>query len=134
MLLIPQMNNQLESIHYAVNWWMTLFTGATELPFNYIVRIMDTFLYEKQKILYRISLTILKIKEKELLTKKDLCSMLPLINKEFEGPIWEDEDAFFKIAFGIHFTRSQIKVKSKFSRNPDVFFFWLSRNYRIKSW
>ena len=49
--------------------------------------------------------------------------MLPLINKEFEGPIWEDEDAFFKIAFGIHFTRSQIKVKLKFSRNPDVFFF-----------
>ena len=89
---------------------MTLFTGTVGMPFNIVVRIMDTLLFEKQKILYRISLAILKIKEKELLTEKGMADILSNLTKKFTEPQWEDEDGFFNLAFGIQLSRKDIDV------------------------
>ena len=106
-----QEKGYIESIHFAVNWWMTLFTGTTGMPFEIVLRTMDTFLFERQKILYRVSLAIIKIKEKELLALNGMDRLLPFLTKAFQGPIWEDDDAFFKVAFSIKLSRKDIDVR-----------------------
>ena len=88
---------------------MTIFTGTSRIPFNIVVRIMDVFLYEKQKILYRISLGILKVMERDLLSKNGMERIMPQL-KNFSGPVWLDEDTFFKLAFSISLTRKEIDV------------------------
>lgn len=71
---------------------------------------MDTLLYEKQKILFRVSLTILKAKEKALLNMRDLPDILPYITSKFIEPILSNEDEFIKAAFAIKLSRKDIKV------------------------
>ena len=50
---------------YASQWFITIFT--VNFPFSVLVRIWDMFLLEGMKVVYRIGLAILSIKELELL-------------------------------------------------------------------
>ena len=54
---------------YASRWFMTLF--ADYFPIQVVVRILDIYLMEGRKILFRIALAIFKLLEKELLTAED---------------------------------------------------------------
>lgn len=47
---------------YASRWFITLF--ADYFPMNLVVRILDIYLMEGRKILYRIALAIFKLLEK----------------------------------------------------------------------
>jgi hypothetical protein len=63
-LLVPTVWHHLESqgVHhsmYATSWFMTLF--ASSFPFELVTRIFDIFLLEGQKIIYRVSLALLKV-------------------------------------------------------------------------
>ena len=55
---------------YAINWYMTLLSGY--LPFNLNLRVMDIFLNEGWKIIYRAGLAILYIKQERLLKCKEM--------------------------------------------------------------
>ena len=58
---------------YATKWFVTLYIG--ELPDKLVLRIFDTFLFEGTKILYRMGLAILKIKEHSLVKAQDFGSI-----------------------------------------------------------
>lgn len=85
----------LESILYATSWYMTLFT--VNLPFAFVLRLMDIFLLEKWKIVYRIALALLKVRSKKILASSGFEQGYTAV-KEF-GNLEEeiDEDTFFKI-------------------------------------
>jgi len=55
-------------VFYAVNWYMTLL--AAYLPFNLYSRVIDIFLVEGWKSIYRAGLAILYIKQERLLKCK----------------------------------------------------------------
>lgn len=91
---------------------MTLFTGDPGLPFNTVARIMDSLLFEKKKILFRVSLAILKGKEKDLMMMKGAETMMSFITNDFRSPFWFDEDAFMKTVFALQLSRKDIEVIS----------------------
>jgi len=91
---------------------MTLYTNF--LPFKLVVRLFDSFLFESFKIIYRIGLTIIKIKEKKLLTCRNMDDVLVHL-KNFEEPEFHDDDAFIDIAFGIKLQRKEIEVTHNFT-------------------
>ena len=47
---------------FLMQWFFSLFT--INLPYNILMRMFDIYLYEGEKVLYRIGLAILKMKEK----------------------------------------------------------------------
>ena len=55
---------QIDSLFYAAPWFITLFCNT--LPCPYALRILEMYLLEGEKILYRAALQILKIKKKRL--------------------------------------------------------------------
>ena len=54
---------------YGSRWFMTIFSDY--FPINIVVRILDIFLMEGRKILFRIALAIFKLLEKELMLAPD---------------------------------------------------------------
>ena len=96
-----------EALFYSISWFLTLYTAV--LPFNLVVRIFDIFFNEKFKILYRVALAILKIKEAEILACKS-CDSILMILKNYENNEFKDEDQFIKIAKGFSFKTALIKV------------------------
>jgi TBC1 domain family member 10 len=57
---------------YAHDWYTTVFSS---LPFPYVIRIFDVFLSEGVRVLFRVSLALLKSMQTELL-KLDMEGML----------------------------------------------------------
>jgi hypothetical protein len=49
---------------YATHWYTTLFSYT--LPFRYVVRIMDLFLVDGFKMIFRVAITLLKLHRNEL--------------------------------------------------------------------
>jgi len=104
--------NGIEGVLYSTGWIMTLYTNV--LPFSLVVRLFDCFLFEKFKILYRIGLAIIKIKEKKLAACKSMDTVLMTL-KKFDEPEFQDDDKFIDIAFGISLTRKDIeKIEAKY--------------------
>lgn len=92
---------------YAPAWFITLYVSV--LPFNIVLRILDIFLYEGYKILYRIGLCILKIKEEKILKSKQIDQVMLLL-KNYQEKEFEDEDVFIALAHKFMFTYSEIRV------------------------
>ena len=86
---------------------MTLYSNF--LPFNLVVRLFDCFLFEQFKILYRVGLAIIKIKQKKLLKCTSMEQILAHL-KNFEEPEFHNDDQFLKVAFGISLSRKEIQV------------------------
>ena len=81
-----------------------------DLPFNVVLRILDIFLYEGYKIIYRVALSILKIKEKELIAAKDFDNIVVCL-KNFKHEKFRDEDLIIKTSLSFRFSRKKIMVK-----------------------
>lgn len=92
---------------YAPGWFLTLYVSI--LPFNLVLRILDIFLYEGYKIIYRVGLAILKIKEEKILAMKSMDKIM-LYLKDFKTIEFENEDQFIKIVTSFVFKRKDIKV------------------------
>jgi len=52
---------------YATQWFITVF--AYNFPFDIVVRIWDIFLYEGWKIVFRVAITIIRDRRKEILSR-----------------------------------------------------------------
>ena len=77
------------------------------MPFRFAVRIIDVFLNEGFKILFRVGLALVKMKSRELLgTNEMIEALIALKNFEFLEEI--DEDEFFKVAFSFKFSRKHL--------------------------
>ena len=102
----------MESVHFGVSWWVSLFTGSDCVPFSVTVRIFEIILSEKLKIIYRASLTLLKIKEKELLTLSGVDHIVNSIRQGLRGTEYEGkDDLFFKNMFGLKLKRKELNVQ-----------------------
>ena len=70
---------------YANEWFICLF--SRNLDFKTLVKILDMFVLEGYKVIYRFTLAFIKIKEDEFLKAKDgLISIMNIINKSLENP------------------------------------------------
>lgn len=93
---------------YSTKWFLTLYTNC--LPFGLVLRIFDVYLFENYKIMFRVALAILKIKQAALLAANDIDPIMRILNT-FDEPIFHNEDAFFKVVFGINLKRGNIRVR-----------------------
>lgn len=90
---------------------MTLFSAADGIPYSIAVRVIDILLYENRKILFKVGLNILKLKESELLLIDGLEELIPCLRQGLKDTIYEeDEDLFFKLMFAIRVSNKEIKV------------------------
>eukprot|EP00742_Colponemidia_sp_Colp-10_P002756 GILJ01002946.1.p1 GENE.GILJ01002946.1~~GILJ01002946.1.p1 ORF type:complete len:386 (+),score=35.62 GILJ01002946.1:67-1158(+) len=97
---------EAENIHssmYASQWFITGFTY--NFPFSIVARVWDIFLAEGVKIIFRIGLALLKLKEDELLT----LSFEPLLNlfKTITNDL--DPETLINTALKLKLTTKQLK-------------------------
>ena len=93
---------------YATKWFISLYTDV--LPFNCVVRLIDCLLFERNKIIYRVALAILKIKQKKIVKAKSMEEMMALFKEYKEPEFFDSDDKFMKIAFGFNLSRAEIRV------------------------
>ena len=94
---------------YASDWFLSLFSRSLE--FKVLVRIFDTFLLEGFKVIYRFSLAILKIKEKELTNNNEGVDSIFLALTNVSKNI--DVEELFKTAFGFGLSKKEIEILEK---------------------
>ena len=82
---------------------MTCFTNV--LPYDKVIRIMDCYLNEGNKIIHRISLGILALKQEALINCKGTADVMDVI-KSITSNI--NIDILFKVAFGFSISKKQI--------------------------
>ena len=100
--------DQINPSLYATEWIICLF--SKELKFNFVVRILDTFLLEGFKVVYRFALGILKLKEKFFIESQNSEETLEIMRKPIND---SDLDNLFNISFGFHLSREMIKKYEK---------------------
>ena len=89
---------------YASSWYLACFTNY--LPYEYVIRIFDCYLYEGPKIIHRISLGLLALKENDFLKKTDKLLELMDVMKTVGENI--DFDLLFKKSFSFSISRKKI--------------------------
>uniref|UniRef100_A0AC35TW73 PH domain-containing protein n=1 Tax=Rhabditophanes sp. KR3021 TaxID=114890 RepID=A0AC35TW73_9BILA len=80
---------------HALSWFMTIYVDA--LSHDLYLKIFDIFLYEGNKVLFRIGLSLLKLCENDLLACKTFCSVHDCLSKLSEKDI--DFKVLSQIAF-----------------------------------
>lgn len=72
------------------------------------MRMFDIYLYEGEKVLYRIGLAILKMKEKQLFNLHKFEEIMFFMKKPIDK---KDEDKFITIANSFTFSKKMINVE-----------------------
>ncbi|CAK4115816.1 unnamed protein product [Aphanomyces euteiches] len=72
-IYVPKLAEHLdaEGLHptmYATQWFVTIF--AYSFPFDFVTRVWDIFLHEGWKIVFRVTVALLKVNERKLMTLK----------------------------------------------------------------
>ena len=96
--------NKVYPTMYAWQWFITLYSCVLE--FKILVRIFDCVFLEGFKIIYRVALGIFKVKESELLKKRNFEHIMDFF-KDFTNDI--DKEVLLKECFKISFSRKDIK-------------------------
>ena len=89
---------------YASQWFFTYF--ASLFDFNVVVRIYDCILLEGFKIVYRIALGILKLKEPIIVKFKNFEDVMNIFKDITKGI---DVEELLKVSFNFSFSRKDIK-------------------------
>ena len=101
---------------YASEWFICLF--SKDLQPNALVRVMDTFLFEGYKVIYRFALAFLKIKEEELIkSKPGIVYTMDILKKCFDNI---NIDVLFKVAFSFRLSKKHIsKFEQEYEQNKN---------------
>jgi len=94
---------------YASEWFLCLF--SKDLKPGILVRIIDVFLYEGFKVIYRFSLAFIKLKEEELIERRSGVDSTFLIMENCLKNVNIDE--LWKIAFGFSISKKLIESFEK---------------------
>ena len=89
---------------YASQWFFTYF--ASLFDFNVVVRIYDCILLEGFKIVYRIALGVLKLKEPIIVKFKNFEDVMNIFKDITKGI---DVEELLKVSFNFSFSRKDIK-------------------------
>lgn len=87
---------------YATEWIMTMFCRG--FSFELATRVMDVYMYEGQKIVYRVALALIKNIERELLDA-DFESLMQIVRNI---PTLTDANTVMDIAFKLPVKRDEI--------------------------
>ena len=99
---------------YASTWFISLFSKS--LDFQIVLRIYDCFFLEGFKIIYRIALALLKLKENDFLKAKKGNSF-PFLFSCLQNV---DQEELFKVAFGFSISRNYIeKLENEYEKVKD---------------
>lgn len=94
-------------------WFLTIFVDGT--PPALFLRLWDTFLYEGDKILFRVALALLRMYENEILRLSNSVSINNFLRSTVNAPM--DVDQFFDIAFNWINPLSTRSLKAKRQHN-----------------
>ena len=97
-------NAKLYPAIYASSWYLTCFTNV--FSYGMVLRIMDCYLFEGIKIIHRISLGLLALKENEILKQKKYLEIMEIIRAATDNI---DIDRLFKKSFGFSISRKEIQ-------------------------
>ena len=97
-------NAKLYPAIYASSWYLTCFTNV--FSYGMVLRIMDCYLFEGIKIIHRISLALLALKENEILKQKKYLEIMEIIRAATDNI---DIDRLFKKSFGFSISRKEIQ-------------------------
>ena len=101
---------------YASEWFMCLF--CKNLKTNILVRIIDVFLYEGYKVIYRFAIAFLKMKENDFIKNPSgIFYSSVTLKKLFENIEVEE---LFKEAFDLNLSKKHIaKFEEEYEENKD---------------
>ena len=101
---------------YASEWFMCLF--CKNLKPNILVRIIDVFLYEGYKVIYRFAIAFLKMKENDFIKNPSgIFYSSVTLKKLFENIEVEE---LFKEAFDLNLSKKHIaKYEEEYEENKD---------------
>jgi len=108
---LPKIASHLEECEcsaglFALRWFLCLFIGV--LPTETVLRILDLFFTEGDKIMFRIGLALLKLNEKLILETVNQMELIELFSKVV--PKVEDTQKLIKVAFSFDpLNRSKIR-------------------------
>ena len=110
---------------YATDWYVFLFSRI--LQFNALVRVIDVFLLEGYKIVYRIALAIIKINEEKIIKNLNSFGYFHKVFDNINDGI--DPDLLLEKAFGFNISRKDIKkyeneyelIKNQNNKNNEFF-------------
>ena len=94
---------QLYPTVYASSWYLTCFTNC--ISYDIVIRILDCYLFEGIKIIHRISLGILALKENEILSKRSFGDLMDVM-KNITDNI--NIDLLFQKSFSFSISRKKI--------------------------
>jgi len=101
---------------YASRWFITLF--ADYFPIEIVVRILDIYLMEGRKILFRVALAVFKLCEAQLMTATDLELPLTLF-KSFPATV--KVDSLLTAAHKFTFSRKLVdRFEREYKEKPDA--------------
>ncbi|XP_052092597.1 uncharacterized protein LOC127729029 isoform X4 [Mytilus californianus] len=106
---LPQLYRHLEAIDIelstvTLNWFLAIFFDA--VPFMTLLRVWDCFLMEGPKVLFRFSMAILKIHEKDIIQRSDTISVMRHVKAS--AKLSFDVEGLVKVAFEGQFTKRNI--------------------------
>lgn len=104
--------------HYGVDlslfaWFLTIFVDGT--PPALFLRLWDSYLYEGDKILFRVALALLKMYESDLLKLNNSVAINNFLRRTVNAPM--DVDQFFDISFDWINPLSTRSLKAKRQHN-----------------
>ena len=101
---------------YASEWFMCLF--CKKVKPNILVRIIDVFLYEGYKVIYRFAIAFLKMKENDFINNnKGIFYSADILKKLFENIEVEE---LFKEAFDLNLSKKHIaNNEEEYEENKD---------------
>jgi hypothetical protein len=88
---------------YASQWFLSFF--ATNLKYETMVRIVDIFLLEGQKVLYKVAIAILKLNEDKILNAKHLEDIMNVFKN-----LDVNADKLFEISLSLKINSKMLRV------------------------
>lgn len=79
------------------------------LPFQSVLRILDIYFVEKDIVLYRVALAIVKILEKTILTAESIVVVMNSFSN-LNTSEFEDANNLIKVAYSFNIDEKKIKV------------------------
>lgn len=95
---IPDLSDHFKRCNIELSlfaWFLTIFVDGT--PPALFLRLWDSFLYEGDKVLFRVALAILKMFDRQLLKLTNSVAVNNFLRSNINAPM--DVDYFFSIAF-----------------------------------
>lgn len=94
-------------------WFLTIFVDGT--PPSLFLRLWDSFLYEGDKVLFRVSLALMKMFENQLMKLTNSVAVNNFLRSNVNAPM--DVDYFFSIAFEWMNPLTSRSIRSKRQQN-----------------